>query len=164
VGGHCLPIDPSYLSWRVRRSLGHTFRFVELANDVNDHMPDYVVRRLMIALNQRGLAVRGQKILLLGMAYKRNTGDARESPSQPIVRELLQLGADVRVADPFVDDRHIPAGVTRVDATPDVIAEAAAVLFLVSHDAFDVEALATHATYVFDTQHHVPPGPNVEYL
>ena len=70
VGGHCLPIDPSFLSWRVKRSLGQSFRFVELANDVNEHMPDYVVRRLMLGLNRRGRAVSGSRILLLGVAYK----------------------------------------------------------------------------------------------
>src|SRR6202041_3635634 len=78
VGGHCLPIDPSYLSWRVKRRLGHNFRFVELANDVNDHMPDYVVRRLIAGLNRRRLAVNGCRIMILGLAYKRNTSDARE--------------------------------------------------------------------------------------
>jgi UDP-N-acetyl-D-glucosamine dehydrogenase len=82
VGGHCLPIDPSYLSWRVRRTLGEQFRFVELANDVNAHMPDYVVCRLVVALNRRSLAVRGCRILLLGLAYKRNTVDAREAPAR----------------------------------------------------------------------------------
>ncbi|WP_334144972.1 nucleotide sugar dehydrogenase [Rhabdothermincola sp.] len=164
VGGHCLPIDPSYLSWRVRRSLGETFRFVELANDVNDHMPDYVVRRLMMALNRRGLAVKGQRVLLLGMSYKRNTGDARESPSQPIARQLVQLEAEVLVADPFVDDRHLPPGVTRVELTPEVLRSAAAVLLLVGHDAFDRELIVEHASYVFDAQRHLPPAANVEYL
>src|SRR4029079_14859767 len=81
VGGHCLPIDPSYLSWRVKRSLGQSFRFVELANDVNDHMPDYVGRRIIRALNRAEKSVRGSRILLLGLAFKKNTGDARESPS-----------------------------------------------------------------------------------
>src|SRR5436305_12272120 len=76
VGGSCLPIDPSYLSWRVKRALGEPFRFVELANDVNEHMPDYVVRRIMVALNRESLAVRGSRILLLGLAYKKNSGDA----------------------------------------------------------------------------------------
>ena len=102
VGGHCLPVDPSYLSWRVRQSLGVPFRFVELANDVNAHMPDYVVRRLTLALNQRHLSVNGQRILLLGLAYKRNTGDARETPSRPIAEQLVELGAEVLVADPHV--------------------------------------------------------------
>jgi UDP-N-acetyl-D-glucosamine dehydrogenase len=164
VGGHCLPIDPSYLSWRVRRSLGETFRFVELANDVNDHMPDYVVRRLMIALNRRAMPVKGQRILLLGMSYKRNTGDARESPSQPIARQLVQLEAEVLVTDPFVDDRYLPAGVTRVELTAEVLRSAAAVLLLVAHDAFDTELIVENASYVFDTQRHLPPAANVEYL
>src|SRR5205085_5381766 len=94
VGGHCLPIDPSYLSWRVKRSLGQSFRFVELANDVNDHMPDYVVRRIILALNRGGHAVNGSRILLLGLAYKRNTGDARESPALTVAHQLLAMGAE----------------------------------------------------------------------
>src|SRR5437763_2749721 len=79
AGGHCLPVDPSYLSWRVRRRLGQSFRFVELANEVNEHMPDYVVRRLVFALNKKRKAINGSNIPLLGLAYKKNTGDARES-------------------------------------------------------------------------------------
>ena len=74
VGGHCLPIDPSYLSWQVRRALGRTFRFVEIANDVNDNMPGYVVTRVIEHLNRRRLAVNGSRILLVGLAYKRNSG------------------------------------------------------------------------------------------
>ena len=103
VGGHCLPIDPSYLSWKVRRSLGQPFRFVELANDVNEHMPDYVVRRLMLALNRMGRSISGSRVLILGLAYKRNTGDAREAPGTVIARSLVALGADLRVADPHLD-------------------------------------------------------------
>ncbi len=163
VGGHCLPIDPSYLSWRVRRSLGETFRFVELANDVNDHMPDYVVRRLMEAFNRRDMPVRGKRILLLGFAYKRNTGDARESPSRPIALRLLGLGAEVRVADPHVEDRHIPDGAVRVDATTEEVAGADAVVVLVDHDEFGLTGLAGHTRYVFDTRRCMS-GPNVEHL
>ena len=75
VGGHCLPVDPSYLSWQVRRTLGQNFRFVELANDVNDHMPEYVVQRLISGLNDRKKALNGSKVLAIGLAYKKNTGD-----------------------------------------------------------------------------------------
>ena len=164
VGGHCLPIDPSYLSWRVRQSLGHTFRFVELANDVNDHMPDYVVSRLMLALNRRGLALNGRRVLLLGLAYKRNTGDARESPSQPIARQLLALGAEVLAADPHVADHHVPPGVRRVEACDEVIASVDAVLVLVDHDAFADLALAGAPPFVLDTRHCVPAADNVEHL
>jgi len=164
VGGHCLPIDPSYLSWRVRRSLGQAFRFVELANDVNDHMPDYIVRRLTVALNRRGLAVNGRRVLLLGLSYKRNTGDARESPSQPIASQLLQLGATVLAADPYVDSVRVPAGVERVDINAEVLASSDAVIFLVDHDDFDPALVAEHATYVLDARHVLPPGDNVEFL
>jgi UDP-N-acetyl-D-glucosamine dehydrogenase len=164
VGGHCLPIDPSYLSWRVRRSLGQAFRFVELANDVNDHMPDYIVRRLLVTLNRRGLAVNGRRILLLGLSYKRNTGDARESPSQPIARQLLQLGAEVVAADPYVDASRLPAGVVHVELDETVLRNADAVVFLVDHDAFDPALVARHAQYVLDTRHCLPPADNVEYL
>jgi nucleotide sugar dehydrogenase len=163
VGGHCLPIDPSYLSWQVRQTLGRTFRFVELANDVNDHMPEYVVQRLIEASNERGRAVKGQRILLLGLAYKRNTGDARESPSQHIASLLVALGAEVVAADPHVDALDIPTGVRRVDATPAEAEAADAVVLLVDHDAFDLESLARVAPYVLDTRRAVA-GDNVEHL
>ena len=163
VGGHCLPIDPSYLSWRVRSSLGHAFRFVELANDVNDHMPDYVVRRLVVALNDQGLAMKGRRVLLLGLAYKRNTGDARESPSAAVARQLLDLGAEVRAADPHVPEGLIDVSLTRVEATADEIADADVVVLLADHDAFDLDLVAQHARYVLDTRHRLQ-GPNVEHL
>jgi UDP-N-acetyl-D-glucosamine dehydrogenase len=163
VGGHCLPIDPSYLSWRVRRSLGHNFRFVELANDINDHMPDYVVKRLVVALNRRGLALRDRKILLLGLAYKKNTGDARESPSQRVAAQLLAMGADVRVADPHVLDSYVPAAISRVDLTPEELSAAEAVVLLVDHDEFDYDVITAHASYVLDCRHRVS-GPNIEPL
>jgi nucleotide sugar dehydrogenase len=162
VGGHCLPVDPSYLSWRVRRRLGQSFRFVELANDVNDHMPDYVVRRLVVAMNQRGLALKDRRILLLGYAYKKNTGDARETPAASIVRQLIGLGAQVCVADPHVDEVQLPADVERVDADQDELARADAVLLLADHDAFDLDAVAS-ASFVLDCRHRLD-GANIEQL
>src|SRR5207302_7163070 len=130
----------SYLSWRVRRSLGHSFRFVELATDINDHMPDYVVRRLTAALNRQRQAVNGSRILLLGLAYKRNSGDARESPAAVIAQRLLALGAEVRAADPHVVEEHVPPQVVRVTATPEELARADAVLVLTDHEAFVMTA------------------------
>lgn len=161
VGGHCLPIDPSYLSWKVRRSLGQPFRFVELANDVNEHIPDYVVRRLMLALNAKGRSVRGTRVLLLGLAYKRNTGDAREAPGTMIARALVELGAEVRVADPHLSGDTL--SVPLVDADADELAAADAVVIITDHDAFDYELVRTHARYVLDTRHRVD-GPTVEHL
>jgi UDP-N-acetyl-D-glucosamine dehydrogenase len=164
VGGHCLPIDPSYLSWRVKRTLGHSFRFVELANDVNDHMPDYVVRRLTMALNKRKLPVHGRRILVLGLAYKRNTGDARESPSLPVCRTLVTLGAEVRVADPHVPEHQFPSGVHRVEYSKEEIAAADAVVLLVAHNDFDPDLLQDNARYVLDAQRVLSPAPHVELL
>ncbi len=163
VGGHCLPIDPSYLSWRVRRRLGHSFRFVELANDVNDHMPDYVVRRLVGALNRQKKAMNGSRILLLGLAYKKNTSDDRESPAVVVAQRLLELGAEVRAADPHVIEEHVDRRVVRVDATPEELAAADVVVLLTDHDAFDFDAVAGHATYVFDTRRRLS-GEHVEHL
>ncbi|MDR6321795.1 nucleotide sugar dehydrogenase [Actinoplanes couchii] len=164
VGGHCLPIDPSYLSWRVQRTLGQSFRFVELANDINNHMPDYVVRRLVTALNKRRKAVNGSTILLLGLAYKKNTGDARESPARRVASLLLEMGATVRAADPHVvEDAHVDSRVEMVPLTADQAAAADAVVLLADHDEFDLDLVLQHAPYVLDTRRRLT-GANVESL
>ena len=164
VGGHCLPIDPSYLSWRVRRLLGQQFRLIELANDVNDHMPDFVVQRLVLALNRKQRSVNGSRILLLGLAYKANTSDSRQSPSVVVADRLLALGADVRAADPHVVEDHTDGRVVRVTVTAEEVAAADAVILLADHDAFDLELVWSSARYVLDTRHRLRPGPQVEYL
>ncbi|SDT50623.1 nucleotide sugar dehydrogenase [Actinoplanes derwentensis] len=164
VGGHCLPIDPSYLSWRVQRTLGQSFRFVELANDINNHMPDYVVRRLVTALNKRRKAVNGSTILLLGLAYKKNTGDARESPARRVASLLLEMGAEVRAADPHVvEDAHVDSRVEMVALTAEQAAAADAVVLLADHDDFDLDLVLQHAPYVLDTRRRLT-GANVESL
>jgi UDP-N-acetyl-D-glucosamine dehydrogenase len=164
VGGHCLPIDPSYLSWRVERALGRSFRFVELADDINNHMPDYVVNRLMAGFNSRGLPIKGMRILLLGLAYKKNTGDARESPAVRVAQLLANMGAEVRAADPHVvEATAVDAVVTRVDVTPEELSASDAVVLLTDHDAFDFDSIVKHATYFFDCRHRLA-GANVEAL
>jgi UDP-N-acetyl-D-glucosamine dehydrogenase len=165
VGGHCLPIDPSYLSWRVERTLGQPFRFVELANDINNHMPDYVVRRLTAALNRRRMAVNGARILLLGLAYKKNTGDARESPAVRVAHLLTSLGAQVRAADPHVvEPVHGLDGLMRVDVTPQEVAAADAVVLLADHDEFDYDMIRASARYALDTRNRLQDGANVEAI
>ena len=164
VGGHCLPIDPSYLSWRVERALGRSFRFVELANDINSHMPDYVARRLMLAFNKRGRPVSGSRVLLLGLAYKKNTGDARESPAIRVAQLLKDMGADVRAADPHVvETGAVDAVVECVQPTPEEISRADAVVLLTDHDAFSIDEISRHASYLLDCR-HVAAGDNVEML
>lgn len=142
VGGHCLPIDPSYLSWQVKRTLGQPFRFVELANDVNDHMPDYVVQRVTELLNQDRKAVNGSTVLLLGLAYKKNTSDARESPSVRVAQLLAARGAEVRFADPLVDldvvQLHEPLPAKQVQLDAGQVEEADVVVLLVDHDITDL--------------------------
>jgi len=162
VGGHCLPVDPSYLSWAVRRTLGESFRFVELANDVNAHMPDYVVRRLVVAFNRMGKALKGSRVLLLGLAYKANTGDAREAPGAVIAQRLAALGADVHVADPHLaHDQDGPY--TLVDLDTNELVAADGVVLVTDHDALDLDLVATHARFVLDTRGRLD-GPNVERL
>ena len=164
VGGHSLPIDLSYPSWRVQRSLGRGFRFVELANDINSHMPDYVVRRLLLALNKRGRPMIGSRILLLGLAYKKNTGDVRNSPAIRVADLLLRMGAEVRAVDPLVTEPTLIApAVARVDATPEEIAAADAVVLLTDHDAFTAADVGCHARYVLDCR-LILAGANVETL
>ncbi|MGZ7016661.1 MAG: nucleotide sugar dehydrogenase [Acidimicrobiia bacterium] len=153
VGGHCLPVDPSYLSWRVRRRSGQSFRFVELANDVNEHMPDYVVRRITALLNGHARAVRGTKILLLGIAYKAATSDWRESPSIAVAERLATLGAELRACDP-----HIPAvlqpglEMELVEFSPETLRAADLVVLLVDHPEFDPDEICRHAPVVFDAK------------
>ena len=153
VGGHCLPVDPSYLSWQVRQRSGYAFRFVELANDVNEHMPDYVVRRVTLLLNEHGRAVKGTKILLLGIAYKAATSDWRESPSIAVAERLAGLGAVLSACDPHVSteldpELHMPL----VPYCPDVLAAADLVIVLVDHPEFVADEVCRHASLVFDAK------------
>lgn len=153
VGGHCLPIDPSYLSWRVKRRLGQTFRFVELANDVNEHMPDYVVTRAMVLLNREGRAMKGSRVLVLGLSYKAATSDWRESPSLAVVERLQALGADLRACEPHLPQSGgPPVPVPVVTCTPDELAAADLVLLLVDHPEFPLDQVAQHARLVLDTK------------
>lgn len=149
VGGHCLPVDPSYLSWAIENRLGKTFRFVELANDINRHMPDYVVRRLEAGLTNR-TSLEGAEVVLIGMAYKKNTGDARESPSVDVANRLIHLGATVRVVDSHVDKTTLPAGAIEIDLTAETLEAAEAVIVLVDHDDVDIDLISEHASYVLD--------------
>jgi UDP-N-acetyl-D-glucosamine dehydrogenase len=155
VGGHCLPIDPSYLSWQVRRVLGRTFRFVEIANDVNDNMPGYVVTRVIEHLNRRRLAVNGSRVLLVGLAYKRNSGDARQSPATVVARRLVDLGAELSAVDPLIAPDEVPNGVRLVGCTPENVAEADVVVVLADHDEIDWALLEQHAERVLDTRNRL---------
>lgn len=162
VGGHCLPVDPSYLSWQVRRKLGQNFRFVELANDINDHMPDYVVQRLSNLLNKRRKPLNGSNVLLIGLAYKKNTGDIRESPSLRLIDLLRDAGARLSAVDNHVEGHRWPSGVTRISS--DVNSEAFDVaILLTDHDDFDLEKFSGSTVPLLDTRNRLQ-GENIERL
>jgi UDP-N-acetyl-D-glucosamine dehydrogenase len=155
VGGHCLPIDPSYLSWQVRRSLGHAFRFVDIANDVNDHMPDYVVSRVVTHLNQQRKSVNGSSILLVGLAYKRNSRDTRQSSAIAVAKKLDDLGADLRAIDPLITAEEIPNFIRMVPCELPQVTDADLVIVLADHDAIDWELFEQHAERVLDTRNRL---------
>ncbi|WIB26928.1 nucleotide sugar dehydrogenase [Curtobacterium sp. MCSS17_015] len=162
VGGHCLPVDPSYLSWQVRRKLGRTFRFIELANDVNEHMPDHVVRKVVSMLNDGGRAVRGSRIALVGLAYKKNSGDVRESPSVRVIELLRDLGAEVVGVDPHVEEHLWPDFIARRPPRTESFEDCDLAVLLTNHDDVDAEMLRGVPT--FDTRHALAPAPMVRSL
>ena len=156
VGGHCLPIDPSYLAWRVQEHLGKSFRFVELANDVNQHMPGYVHDRAAALLNGDRKALNGSSILLLGLAYKRNTSDWRESPSVDVAARLVASGAEVQFCDPNIAAANVVAVPhALVDFSITALESADLVIVLVDHDEFDAATVAEYSPLVFDTKNHL---------
>lgn len=156
VGGHCLPVDPMYLAWLARTKLGRPFKFAELADEVNNGRPHYVVDRAAAMLNDRGRAVKNAKILILGTAYKPNVGDVRESPALPVVADLQARGALVTVADPHVHEW---------DLTPTITAEAVGsdlenydlVILVTDHDAFDYTKIAERAPALLDCRNRFSP-------
>lgn len=165
VGGHCLPIDPSYLSWQFERELGTVSRFVKIANQINDDMPGHVVRRVQLGLNDRTKPVKNSNILVIGLAYKPNSNDARETPATGIIDGLCALGAHVSVHDTWVAADHpLPQGVTRIDhLTPEGVAATDAVVIVTPHTDLDTQTLLDHAPYLFDTRNTLH-APNVETL
>ncbi|MGI9604730.1 MAG: nucleotide sugar dehydrogenase [Acidimicrobiales bacterium] len=163
VGGHCLPIDPSYLSWQFERELGTVSRFVKIANDINNGMPAQVVRRVQLGLNERRKAVNGSRVLVIGVAYKKNSNDARETPATGVIEGLVAMGADVRIHDTWVDHYELYDRAPRVDLSSDELSAADAVVIVTDHDDVDYDLIATEADYVFDARHRME-GSAVEHL
>jgi nucleotide sugar dehydrogenase len=165
VGGHCIPIDPNYLSFQVRERLGYPFRFVELAQEINNGMPAYVVRRVQDLLNDQGLPLKGSLVLLLGVTYKPDISDQRESPAVPLAALLRGYGARVEFHDPHVRAWALPDAVLERVPELDVALAAADVVVLVQpHESYDLAAVAKASRLVFDTRGRVPHAPNVTSL
>jgi UDP-N-acetyl-D-glucosamine dehydrogenase len=159
LGGHCIPIDPHYLAWKMR-GLNYKTRFIDLAGELNTEMPVFWVRKLGDALNQSGKAVRGSKVLILGVAYKRDIEDLRESPALDIIRLLEQQGATVTYHDPYVprfeEDGHQFAS---VPLTAETLAAADCVMIITDHSSLDYELIRRHARSVVDTRNALRRGP-----
>jgi UDP-N-acetyl-D-glucosamine dehydrogenase len=156
LGGHCIPIDPFYLTW-IARKHGLSTRFIELAGEVNTSMPSFVVSKVADALNDAGKPVRGSKILLLGMAYKRDVDDPRESPGFELMDLLLRKGAVVNYNDPHVPElprmRHYPhLSMESRPLTPDYLASQDCVLISTDHSVYDWPWIVSHSQLVIDTR------------
>lgn len=155
LGGHCIPIDPFYLTWKAREYGLHT-RFIELSGEVNTAMPEYVVNKLMDGLNQHGKALKGSKVLVLGIAYKKNVDDMRESPSVEIMELIEAKGADVAYSDPhvpvFPKMREHNFDLSSVALTPASVAEFDAIVLATDHDKFDYSLIKENAQLLVDTR------------
>ena len=155
LGGHCIPIDPYYLAWKARE-VGKTTRFIELAGEVNHSMPDYVVQRTVLALNDRGKAVHGSRVLVLGLAYKPDVDDVRESPSFELIEKLEELGAKVDYNDPHVPKthkmRHYDLQMHSVALTPQSLQSYDCVMIATHHAAYDWQMIAENAKLIIDTR------------
>jgi len=155
LGGHCIPIDPFYLTWKAKE-VGLPTRFIELAGEVNHAMPDFVVQRTIRALNDRGKAVRNARILVLGLAYKPDVDDVRESPSLELIERLRALGAAVSYNDPHVPATHkmrkYDLGMTSVDLSAEMLGDYDAVVIATNHAVYDWQMIADHASLIIDTR------------
>jgi len=155
LGGHCIPIDPYYLTWKAREA-GHNTRFIELAGEVNRSMPEYVVRRTVLALNNAGRSVKAAKILVLGLAYKPDVDDVRESPSLELIEKLEHLGAEVDYHDPHVPATHKmrrhDLQMKSIELTPQALKTYDCVLVATNHRAYDWQEIADNAKLVIDTR------------
>src|SRR5690625_920677 len=153
VGGHCIPIDPSYLNYSVRKALGHPFRFVDLAEDINNSMPVYVVQRIQDLLNDQAKSLKGSKVLLLGVSYKANIADQRHSPAIPAAHALAEKGADLVYHDANVPKWEVDG--VAYESVPDLdeaIQDADIVVILQAHREYDFNDIASKATLLFDTR------------
>jgi UDP-N-acetyl-D-glucosamine dehydrogenase len=153
VGGHCIPLDPTYLAWQSRRDTGRPFRLVELAQDINAEMPAYVTRRIIDALGERGIALRDARVLALGVTYKPDVGDLRESAAVEALAQLARRGVQVAYHDPYVQRlRSHNLNLRRAALTPANIAAADMVVLLTPHTSYDLEKIRRHARLLFDAR------------
>jgi UDP-N-acetyl-D-glucosamine dehydrogenase len=160
LGGHCIPVDPYYLSWKAR-SVGFEARFIELAGQVNSYMPLHVVQKASDALNDASKALKGAKILVIGVAYKKNIDDERESPAIDIIDRLLAKGADVTYTDPYIPELDVGSTVLKqVGMTPELLTGCDLALIITDHDDFDYKLILNEAPLILDTRNTIRSRDN----
>jgi UDP-N-acetyl-D-glucosamine dehydrogenase len=167
VGGHCIPLDPAYLAWQVRRDVGQQFRILEQAQDINAQMPGWVAARIGEALNEQAKPLKGARVLVLGVAYKPDVGDVRESPALRVMSVLERRGAKLSFHDPFVPAVKVNGrSLTRAELTARAVAGADCVALLTPHSSYDLDWLVANARLVFDARNAIAPGspPNLVRL
>jgi UDP-N-acetyl-D-glucosamine dehydrogenase len=161
LGGDCIPVVPHFLAWRLRE-YGYSAQLIDAAHEVNASMPQYVVQKVADALNEAGRPIKGSRILLLGMAYKADVHDTRESPSLEVLRQLVMRGGDVTYCDPWVTEVELDEAMHQSVAwEPSVVEAADCVVMLTPHRQFLDEPLWSHARLVVDTRNVAPPGPHI---
>jgi UDP-N-acetyl-D-glucosamine dehydrogenase len=164
LGGHCIPIDPFYLTWKAKE-VGMNTRFIEIAGEINSSMPKYVVRKVGEALNGVGKPIKGSRILILGLAYKKNIDDTRESPSFVIIDLLLDKGANIRYSDPYLlkapKTRRFNCDLTSIELTSENIKSFDLVLLSTDHDSFDYGLIEKEAKLIVDTRGRLCSAKNV---
>jgi UDP-N-acetyl-D-glucosamine dehydrogenase len=170
LGGHCIPIDPLYLSWKMK-ALKYNVRFIELASEINTNMPRYVVGRVLEAMNDRGRTLKSSKVLVLGVAYKPNIDDVRESPALDVIGLLRKKGAEVAYHDPYIPHIHHEYDGWKMDSVEDVmkaVKESDAVIIVTDHKAYDYAAIMDAAEFIFDSRNALGKlamdNPKVERL
>jgi nucleotide sugar dehydrogenase len=163
-GGHCIPVDPAYLSWRVRQ-MGATAHFVELAREINDRMPGYVVQRISECLNDQGKSLRSSNVLVLGVAYKPDISDVRESPALSILERLQKAGAKAAFHDPYVERVKLKNGdIERTELSAETLREADIVVAVTAHSSYDWKDISDRARVILDTRNALKHTPSTNVI
>ena len=165
IGGHCIPIDPYYLTWKAKEYGFHT-RFIELAGEINSSMPSYVVEKVAEGLNEFGKSIKGSNVLMLGLGYKKNVDDLRESPALEIINLLQNKGANINFNDPYFERipklRKYKFNLKSINLTPKNISEFDVIVLATDHDFYDYEMIKKHGKLIIDTRGRFGLGENIK--
>ena len=165
VGGHCIPIDPIYLSWKAQEEFNLTLKFINLAEEINSKMPEYLLNKLSEALEKRSKLIKGSNILILGISYKKNIDDSRESPSIEIIKKLIERGANVSYNDPFFPNfsinKNTKISLKRLEITTHNLEKQDCVILLTDHDDFNYDLIKKYSKLIIDSRGKYKKSENI---